>query len=223
MTRENTTEINSKNTTDADLVELSGLHVYLEYSESEVIKVNEKSFYVEHSNFNEEKSGMDAMTVQNVASGEYHVVYMGTNADGKYGMADLITDIQLLTEATPQQLKDADRYLADMEKEFGEITSLGGNSLGGALANDVGVQNNHVRSVTLNPAMLPAGAIEAGKEYLEPDVESSIKVSEKSLKLWTPSPKKKGYWSMFCDFIPIKKQVYVSFFETKDTLLISCF
>jgi hypothetical protein len=117
------------------------------------------------SNFNKEKSGMDAMTVQNVASGEYHVVYMGTNAHGKYGRADLITDIQLLTEATPQQLKDADSYFADMEKEFGEITSVGGNSLGGALANYVGVQNNHVRSVTLNPAMLPSGAMEAGKEY----------------------------------------------------------
>jgi hypothetical protein len=31
--------------------------------------------------------------------------------------------------------------------------------------------------------MLPAGAVEAGKEYLEPDVESRIKVSEKSFKI----------------------------------------
>jgi hypothetical protein len=158
-------KINLDNTTDSDLVELAGLHVYLEPREDKVLVVNGKDFLVMDDNFNEEKSGMDAMTVQNVASGEYHVVYMGTNAHGKYGRADLITDIQLLTEATPQQLKDADSYLADMEKEFGEITSVGGNSLGGALANYVGVQNNHVRSVTLNPAMLPAGAVEAGKEY----------------------------------------------------------
>ncbi|UTR16137.1 hypothetical protein MM221_06145 [Salipaludibacillus sp. LMS25] len=183
MTEMTQTIINSNITTDADLVELSGLHVYLTPEYDEILVVNNKDFRVVDDNFNEEKSGMDAMTVQNVASGEYHVVYMGTNAHGKYGMADLITDIQLLTEATPQQLKDADRYLADMEKEFGEITSVGGNSLGGALANYVGVQNSHVRSVTLNPAMLPAGAVEAGKEYLEPDVESRIKVSEKSFKI----------------------------------------
>ncbi|MBM7542920.1 SA1320 family protein [Amphibacillus cookii] len=52
-----------------------------------------------------------------------------------------------------------------MEKDFGEITSVSGNSLGGALANYVGVEYNHVRSVTLNPAMLPASALDVEKQY----------------------------------------------------------
>ncbi|MBM7542919.1 hypothetical protein [Amphibacillus cookii] len=100
-------EIDQTQTTDAELIELAGLHVYLEPKFESIIEIDDKTFEVVNDNFNKVKSGMDAMTVQNVASGEYHVVYMGTNAHGEYGMADIKTDIHLLTEATPQQLKDA--------------------------------------------------------------------------------------------------------------------
>ncbi|WP_017473827.1 SA1320 family protein, partial [Amphibacillus jilinensis] len=158
-------ELDQLNTTDADLIKLAGLYVYLLPKRHSTIEVNDKMFKIRNTNFNKEKSGMDAMTVQNVASGEYHVVYMGTNIHGKYAIADIKTDAHLLTEATPQQLKDGKKYFEDMEKAFGEITSASGNSLGGALANYVGVEYSHVRSVTLNPAMLPASALDVEKQY----------------------------------------------------------
>ncbi|WP_026065305.1 hypothetical protein [Amphibacillus jilinensis] len=127
-------EIDQLNTTDTELIKLAGLHVYLEPDVDSSIEINDKTFKIVDDNFNKEKSGMDAMTVQNVASGEYHVVYMGTNAHGDYGMADIKTDVHLLTEATPQQLEDGKKYFEDMEKAFGAITSVSGNSLGGGIS-----------------------------------------------------------------------------------------
>ncbi|MCR6094985.1 hypothetical protein HXA31_13900 [Salipaludibacillus agaradhaerens] len=157
--------INTTITTDQDLVELAGLHAYLEYGKDQVFEVNEKVYRVRDSYFNEDPTGLDAMTIQNMTSGEYHIVYMGTNVHGKYGTADVVTDVKLLTAPVPAQLEGAEHYFVKMEQKYGEITSVTGNSLGGALANMVGVRHEHVRSVTLNPALLPANAVETDREY----------------------------------------------------------
>jgi len=158
-------DIKSTTTSDQNLVELAGFHVYVEFKEGDVLKTNGVSFEVRDSNIEEDSTGLDAMTVQNMKSGEYHVIFMGTDIHGKYGLEDLITNINLLTPPVPEQLESADEYFDKMEKEYGEISSVAGNSLGGALANTVAVRYPHVRSVTLNPAPLPASELDKQVEY----------------------------------------------------------
>ncbi|SDY17480.1 hypothetical protein SAMN05421736_101573 [Evansella caseinilytica] len=165
MSTDTSYQINSDVTTDQDLIELAGLHVYMKLQKDDEIKVNGKPFIVRDSNIDKDKTGLDAITVQNLSSGEYHVVYMGTNVNGVYGNADLLTNVKLLTAPVPEQLEASDQYFLDMEKKYGEISSVAGNSLGGALANIVGVRHSHVRSVTLNPALLPASALNPEADY----------------------------------------------------------
>jgi len=70
-------EINSTITSDQNLVELAGFHVYEKYEKRDIFEVNGGSFEVHDSNFEKDSTGLDAMTIENVNSGEYHVVYMG--------------------------------------------------------------------------------------------------------------------------------------------------
>jgi len=161
----NIPEINSSTTSDKNLVELAGFHVYEKYEKRHVFKADGVSFIVRDDNFEKDSTGLDAMTVENIKSGEYHVIFMGTDHKGKYGTADIITNINLLTPPVPEQLVNADAYFSKMEKKYGEISSVAGNSLGGALANTVAVRYPHVRSVTLNPAPLPASELDKEFEY----------------------------------------------------------
>ncbi|WP_416148976.1 hypothetical protein ACM26V_22345 [Salipaludibacillus sp. HK11] len=108
-------EINSSTTSDQNLVELAGFHAYEQYKEDDVFEANGSSFIVHDDNFEEDSTGLDAMTVQNMNSGEYHVVYMGTDIHGKYGMEDLITNVNLLTPPVPEQLESADAYFSEMD------------------------------------------------------------------------------------------------------------
>ncbi|WP_416148978.1 SA1320 family protein [Salipaludibacillus sp. HK11] len=158
-------EINSSTTSDKNLVELAGFHVYEKYEKRDIVEVDGNSFIVRDDNFEKDSTGLDAMTVENIESGEYHIIFMGTDHKGKYGKEDLITNVNLLTSSVPEQLVNADEYFDKMEKEFGEISSVAGNSLGGALANTVAVRHPHVRSVTLNPAPLPASELDKQVEY----------------------------------------------------------
>ncbi|MCL1630782.1 hypothetical protein M3N64_02280 [Sporolactobacillus sp. CPB3-1] len=133
-------------TNHKDLVELAGFQSYKikEGERYRFIKVNDKKYQiVSIIGPKENKTGLDAMTVQNVDTGEYTVVFQGTQVRGKYGMHDMITDIQLLGSTEPEQVKAARAYFDRMNKKYG-VHSVCGNSLGGALAN---VQENQVCAV----------------------------------------------------------------------------
>jgi predicted esterase YcpF (UPF0227 family) len=91
------------------------------------------------------------MTVQNVETSEFTVVFVGTD---KSQPMDLVTDIQLLGSTEPEQVKAARAYFDRMNEKYG-VHTVCGNSLGGALANAVAVHHKNVRAVTLDPAFYP--------------------------------------------------------------------
>lgn len=138
---------------DKDLVELSGYHVYKNPNEQDILTVNNHDFEVMNKT-RVNHSGLDAITVERVIDKEkiYSVIFQGTNHEQPQ---DLLTDAKLLGDRVPQQLQDAKDYFGKMKKKYGKISFVAGNSLGGALANVVALENDDVRSVTLYPAILP--------------------------------------------------------------------
>lgn len=148
-------------TTDQDLVQLAGYHSYNYLPLGKIVIVNDKRFEVVNTRY-DTSTGLDALTVQNSKTGEMSVVFVGSDQL----VGDWInTNINLIGEAEPAQLEAAVEYYEEMEETFGEIPSVTGNSLGGALANRVAIDHPNVKSVTLNPAMLPDGMVDKDKNY----------------------------------------------------------
>ncbi|MBU9720568.1 MULTISPECIES: SA1320 family protein [Bacillaceae] len=161
--------VNKLNTTsDPELVKLAGLYAYLERSIGDRILIDNSTFRVVDTNY-DHPTGLDALTLQNVDTGEFIITYVGTNLDAKYGILDLYTNVKLLNGPTPPQLQAANDYFlqmqAELEKSGHEISYVCGNSLGGALANSVAVKNPEVKSVTINPALLPYEMVVEDAEY----------------------------------------------------------
>ncbi|TCP24902.1 hypothetical protein EV207_1225 [Scopulibacillus darangshiensis] len=148
---------------DKDLVELAGYHAYKTPARDKKIVVNGYNYRVIDINYNG-RGGLDALTVVNTSTDDISIVFVGT-ADNK----DKITDAQLLSDVPPAQIKAAKKYFNDMknkyEKNGHRITSVTGNSLGGGLANAVGIEHSDVKVVTLNPALLPDNMIDPDKSY----------------------------------------------------------
>lgn len=159
--------ISSVETQDTELVELAGLHAYRHHEEATVIKTDGSEFRVVDTNY-DHPTGLDALTVLSVETGEFTVVYVGTATEtttGESTHADIYTDMQLVSDLDVAQLDAAEAYYRKMDEEYG-ISSVAGNSLGGALANNVAVQHEDVRAVTLNPALLPFnGVMDPDREY----------------------------------------------------------
>ncbi|MDE5414230.1 hypothetical protein N7Z68_12685 [Alkalihalobacillus sp. MEB203] len=86
-------------TTDPELVQLAGLHAYLEHRELNRIEINKSEFLVYHTNYNH-PTGLDALTLQNVSTGEFIMAFVGTNVHAEHGMQDLKTNVRLLNEPT---------------------------------------------------------------------------------------------------------------------------
>src|SRR5690625_548310 len=156
---------------DRDLVQLAGYHAYKKHKFEDEIHVNGKVFIVENTEYDTE-SGLDALAVKNVTpltkdgdenlDGEIIVVFVGSDQiKGDW----IDTNINLIGEAEPAQLVAAKEYFKDVEDAYGTVSSVTGNSLGGALANTVAIDYPHVNSVTLNPAMLPGDVINLGQDY----------------------------------------------------------
>ncbi|MBA4538262.1 hypothetical protein H1Z61_14240, partial [Bacillus aquiflavi] len=108
--------IQRKSTDDKDLVELAGYHAYRSHDKDDTLVVNGKKFRVVDTNYNH-PTGLDALTVKNVKTGEYTVVYVGTDIHAENGKQDLITDIQLLSDLTPEQIKEARKYFNEMDEK----------------------------------------------------------------------------------------------------------
>jgi hypothetical protein len=151
-------------TTDPDLVELSGKHSYRDGDLGDIIPVNGKKFEILDTRYND-PSGLDAMTVQNIQTGEVSIIYQGTQAHKENGMQDIITDAQLTTD-TPSiaQLEASEAYYKEMDELFG-VSSVAGNSLGGPLAFSALRVNPDLRCVTFNPAPTPKGYLDPKKVY----------------------------------------------------------
>ncbi|MGM9956102.1 MAG: SA1320 family protein [Peribacillus sp.] len=153
--------LSSHATDDNDLVELAGYHSYVHYDIDEVFKVNEKKFRVIDTIYNTD-TGLDALTVQNVKTRELTVVFVGSEQMDTDWIG---TNTKLLSDAPPAQVREAVAYFEHINDEVGEVSSVSGNSLAGALTNAVGIDNPGVKAVTLNPAILPAGMVDPDKEY----------------------------------------------------------
>ncbi|WP_071461578.1 hypothetical protein [Bacillus massilinigeriensis] len=127
---------------EPDLVELAGYHAYLSKGVGKRIKVNNNNYTVVDTNY-DHPTGLDALTVVNESTNEYTIVFVGTDAAGKYGQQDILTDVQLLSPIEPRQIKAARTYYKEMSEKY-EISLITGNSLGGGLSLAVGVQNPHL-------------------------------------------------------------------------------
>lgn len=153
--------LDSEHVNDPDLVELAGLHAYRTVIEDDRIFTDGNEYKVMHV-ITEPESGLDAFTVKNMNTGEYTVVYVGTDPDSN---EDIMTDLKLLRDTPPAQLEEGLKYFDDMEKKYGPISSISGNSLGGGTANYVAVERPEVKAVTLNPAPLPSGVVDPNASY----------------------------------------------------------
>ncbi|EIT87030.1 hypothetical protein A374_02214 [Fictibacillus macauensis ZFHKF-1] len=143
---------------DEDLVRLAGKYSYKNLKLFDRLILNRKQFEVINIRSNK-KTGLNAITVLNLKSKEYAVIYQGTQAQ-KDGGIDLFADASLVTTHTSHpQFEDAYQYLVEMKKKFPNLNYVAGNSLGGDLSNYVAKRTRNeypkLKSVTLNPAMLP--------------------------------------------------------------------
>lgn len=66
----------------------------------------------------EDPTGLDVITVKNVETGKYTVVYQGTNAGKENGMQDILTDAQMAGPLTPEQVKAAPQILRSDESQI---------------------------------------------------------------------------------------------------------
>ncbi len=157
-----------RNTTDKDLVELAGYHAYKINNKKDYLTVNGIEYKVVDKKY-KDPSGLDAITVQKVGTKELTIVYVGTQTDKEDGLKDGITDLELLGDVPPVQLKAADKYYETMkdkyEKDGYKIKSICGNSLAGALVGYIAIKHPEIKGVTLNPALLPKGVIKPNKKY----------------------------------------------------------
>ncbi|MBM7702326.1 SA1320 family protein [Metabacillus iocasae] len=152
---------------DKDLVELAGYQAYTHPTKFTKFYVNDNEYRVLNTRY-EDPTGLDAMTIVNTDTKEISIVYVGTDKSAKYGNQDILTDIQLLSDLTLDQLTAAQDYYSEMNEKYasvGGVTSVAGNSLGGGLAGAVAVANPDVTAVTLNPALLPDGMMDPAKTY----------------------------------------------------------
>lgn len=157
-------------TSDQDLVQLSGYTIYRHPRKSLRMKINENSYLVLHSTYDDpHTSGLDAMTVKDLKTGDIAIIYEGTQDEPHD--EDIKTDAGLvLDDQASAQFGQAEVYYKKMEQIYGNIDHVAGNSLGGALANYVAVRTG-VHSVTLDPAILPEDVAE---QYTDSSINDRI-------------------------------------------------
>src|SRR5699024_3262638 len=118
---------------DKDLVQLAGYHSCKSYKEEDEIEVNGKLFYVEE--VIEETTVFEALVVRNVTpdengkeshDGELIIVYVGSRPEP----SDWATNVDLLKDIEPEQMKQAVEYFEAMEEKYGEISAVTGISFG---------------------------------------------------------------------------------------------
>ncbi len=129
---------------DLDLLEIAGKNAYEDLSDSRPISVNGSLYAIIDTAYDNYSSGMQAITLQNVETGEYVIAYQGTDPSD---FKDIATDLSLGGSRTPKQLADAKHYYETMKEKY-DIQYVCGNSLGGAMANHVALLNKDIQSRT---------------------------------------------------------------------------
>lgn len=142
-----------KETSDLDIIKLSGKHVYSNPKKNAKLVVNGSVYKVKEGRYGR-TAGLDYMVVENVKTGEVGMIFEGTQG-GKAGGRDIVTDATLPGNVPDEQLEAANKAYRKMSKKY-HINYVGGNSLGGGLSNYVAIKND-VQSVTYNPSILPEG------------------------------------------------------------------
>ncbi len=135
--------------TDQDLVYLAGNSVYQSdfLPDDYIHNINGKEYRLV-----EKKQNVNPQyaVYQNVDTGEYILALNGTNVKE---LEDVLTDLQLADEGVPELHQKALDLFNRLNAKY-NFSAVCGNSLGGSLANFISV-NTGVRSVTINPAVLP--------------------------------------------------------------------
>lgn len=130
---------------DNELVQIGGFNVYSTPLKGE-IDLNDGRYKC----VKKEGTNPQYAVFVNETTGEAVLAFNGTDmGEGD----DLRTDFQLGGEGVPQMHEQALEIYYDLKNQY-NIVSLCGNSLGGSLANYVSI-NTGIRSVTINPAVLP--------------------------------------------------------------------
>lgn len=130
---------------DNELVQIGGFNVY-STPEGKNVNFNDGSYKCVEKG---PKNPQYAVFV-NEATGEAVLAFNGT--DVREG-DDLRTDVQLGGKGVPLMHEQALGIYYNLKNQY-NIVALCGNSLGGSLANYVSI-NTGIRSVTINPAVLP--------------------------------------------------------------------
>lgn len=94
---------------------------------------------------------------RNEQTGECAIAFVGSDFSD---WSDVLTDMSLPGKSIPPQLIEALKIFNQCKTKYGEkLTTVVGNSLGGAIANYVALHNQGVQSITYNPAILPDDAM----------------------------------------------------------------
>ena len=99
------------------------------------------------------------MLVANEATGETAVIFAGSVEE-----ADWRVNAENASGKMPDQYREAQTvfinlYEQALEQGYAAPKHVAGNSLGGGLANYVAMQNPYIKSVTINPSIVPEPAI----------------------------------------------------------------
>ena len=158
---EKVNHVSNSKAKDEDLVELAGYHAYKHHNKKGVFNLNGSDYKVIDTRYSTD-SGLDALTVRNFDTNEFTIVFVGSEQLKEDWLG---TNLKLVSDTQPAQLKDAVKYFEDVNKKYGKVSSVTGNSLAGAWTNAVAIENPRVKAVTLNPAMLPEGMLDPAKSY----------------------------------------------------------
>lgn len=136
---------------DRDMVELSTIHAYSNYKQNDTFKVNGNNYNVIelYNEKNGMKYGTDAMLVH--SDGEYALIFTGSDKKN-----DLFKDWVLNNAANAlsldvPQYKEGNLLYKNLSKSY-QIKYVGGVSLGGGVSTYVGINNQDVRAVSVNPS-----------------------------------------------------------------------
>src|SRR5690554_2531248 len=105
-------------TSDSHLVKLAGYHAYMGHIIHDDIQIDETRYEVIDTH-KDSHTGLDALTVENLETNEFIIVYVGTNAEQ---IQDLITDAYLLSDKPVPQLVAAQKYYERMDAKYGVNT-----------------------------------------------------------------------------------------------------
>ena len=135
--------------TDQDLVYLAGNSVYQSWKVNPGTSddVNGKQYELIEK---DQDVNPQYAVYKNVVTGEHILVLNGTDVTEQ---EDVLTDLQLADEGVPELHQKALDLFNRLDAKY-NFSAVCGNSLGGSLANFISV-NTGVRSVTINPAVLP--------------------------------------------------------------------